>query len=127
MAGSITAVVSEEYRTIEDKLGENKTLQAILIDITAESLIQAMAFVRGEEFAHKVGGEYLKLSPSIGALTMICEKASASGVSQERGIANVVLSDNSHLKDTQIAVQLEQFIALFRQKAKEVISLSLKL
>lgn len=125
LAGTITAAISDEYSAIEDHVGEDQILTSILIDITAESLIRGIGVTRGVPFAEKVGREFNKLSPSLGKLAETCAKATAFGISQEQGMAGEVLGGNEVLNKTQIAVQLEKFITLFRKTAIKVVSSSL--
>jgi len=126
IAGTITAAVGDEYSAIKDCFGEDKYLASALIDITAESLIRGIAAARGERFAHKVEREYNKISPTLGALLAdACVQVTATGMSQERGMAVIVLSENEHHDDPKTIAQLERFIIVFRRKALEVVLSSL--
>jgi len=125
VAGTITALVSDDFPALSDHIGENHVLNAILIDITAESMIRGIAVARGEQFSYKVANEYNKISPSFGVLAELCAEALASGMSQEQRMAELVISKSEYNDISSIAGRLEEFITTFRSKALDVVSRSL--
>lgn len=124
MAATISIALGDDYAATSDEFESDETFTSILIDITAESLIRGIAEVRGEGFGIKVGREYNRLAPTLGALADACAQAAAAGWSEERGMAELVAGGDYPHHSEQLVTRLEQYFAAFRQEASDVLALA---